>query len=593
MIIALAARVSSRRTLGAIFDLVRGKRVRGWNKLCLIAADNSRYYERWIDIAEPLLIQARLARAPTKERSACPASPLVGLVLGGGQAPEAAACTAASLREAFGDAADIWVMGQNVPGCLTIASSISPAKALDRICQGSGAATWLIPMHAGDLLSPFAGQVIAQAVRNDPVEEVIYWDSDELIEGRRSSPWLKATWDPLLYLARDGLSRSCAVRMCAAIAVSSVSNGTTSDMDFNSQFIAGLIMRMVARNGAPDPVHVPLIMTHYSGATKGSALNSAGISAPQVDLWADLVARYWSEPVVPIEGSAASPFRRVAPPFPQVWPSVSIIIPTRDKVELLRACLDGLAKLNYPGSYEIVVVDNGTTQREALELMRDRQAEGSIHVIRDDGPFNFAALNNMAVARSSSEVICLLNNDVEALDGGWLATMVRHAARPDIGAVGALLLYPDGSVQHAGVAIGTGGAAGHLARGVRPDNPAHFAWHGVTRTVSAVTAACMVVRREVYLSVGGLDGQSFAVAFNDVDFCMRLQQRGLRNVFVAEARLIHHESISRGKDHAPSNIARFSGELARFRGRWGSQDYRDPHYSPLFSRSAEPCVLNF
>ncbi|PTQ09118.1 hypothetical protein CLG96_14780 [Sphingomonas oleivorans] len=342
-------------------------------------------------------------------------------------------------------------------------------------------------------------------------------------------------------------------------------------------------MELVAKDDAPSPSHIPLILTHCA----------APDDRLEPDHWATLVTRRWREQATLLQCGSQQPFYRVAPPEPKIWPSVSIIIPTRDKVELLSACLAGLSRLRYPGACEIIVVDNGTTQPAALRLLEELQADDTVQVIRDDGPFNFSALNNRAAAQAAGDVFCLLNNDVEALDGDWLAAMVRHAVRPDVGAVGSMLLYPDGSVQHAGVAIGIGGAAGHLARGAMPTDPDHFAWHGVTRSVSAVTAACLVVRREAYFSVGGLDAAAFPVAFNDVDFCLKLQQSGLRNVFVAEARLIHHESVSRGKDHAPANIERFNGELARFRKRWGSAEHSDPHYSPLFSRSAEPCLLAF
>jgi GT2 family glycosyltransferase len=442
---------------------------------------------------------------------------------------------------------------------------------------------WLVPVRAGDLLSPWCGRALDQAARDEEGCRIVYWDSDSIAGGRRHDPWIKGSWDPLMYLARDSLSQTCALHAGALKAVVAARPPEShAGEPFDSEALAALVMGMVCAEGAPPPVHVPLVLTHCAGRNDESA-----------GYWPRLLARHWPGPVELTPGSTEPAFYRVVPSAPEAWPSVSVIIPTRDKAELLAACLGALGQLRYPGACEILVVDNGTTQPEALHLMETQQAAGLIRVIRDDGAFNFAALNNRAADRAAGELLCLLNNDVEALDGDWLEAMVRHAARPDVGAVGALLLYPDGSVQHAGVSIGTGGAAGHLARQAMPGDPMHFAWHGVTRTVSAVTAACLVVRREAYLDVGGLDEEAFAVAFNDVDFCLRLGRQGLRNVFVAESLLIHHESVSRGKDHSPANLARFTGELTRFRERWASEDFRDPHYSPLFSRSAEPCLLAF
>jgi O-antigen biosynthesis protein len=200
-------------------------------------------------------------------------------------------------------------------------------------------------------------------------------------------------------------------------------------------------------------------------------------------------------------------------------------------------------------------------------------------------------LNNLGARAADGELLCLLNNDVEPLDGEWLKTLVRYALEEEVGAVGAQLVYPSGRIQHAGVAVGLGGAAGHVQKGVDPDEPRFWTWQAVTREVSALTAAVLVLRKSRYEEVGGFD-EGFAVAFNDIDFCLRLKQRGLRNIYVADVRLLHRESESRGKDRTPERARRFAGELARLQERWGTEEYRDPHFSPLFSALVERCVLN-
>jgi GT2 family glycosyltransferase len=227
----------------------------------------------------------------------------------------------------------------------------------------------------------------------------------------------------------------------------------------------------------------------------------------------------------------------------------------------------------------------------ALQLLADQAKSASKHVLRLPGPFNFSRLNNEAVRVAKGELLCFLNNDIEPLDGSWLTNLVTRAVEPDVGAVGAMLLYPDGSIQHAGVAIGIGGAAGHVQKGVMPDSTRGDFRYFATRRVSAVTAACLVVSRDKFLSVGGFDEQAFPVAFNDVDFCLKLNSRRLRNMFVAESRLIHHESKSRGQDDNPEKRERFARELRQLQQRWETQTYTDPWYSPLLSRASERCLL--
>lgn len=198
---------------------------------------------------------------------------------------------------------------------------------------------------------------------------------------------------------------------------------------------------------------------------------------------------------------------------------------------------------------------------------------------------------NRAAKRATGELLCLLNNDIEMHDGDWLEAMVRHAIRPGVGAVGALLQYADGTVQHAGVSIGTGNAAGHAYRGTPIAATGHRDMHRLTRRVSAVTAACLVVRKDAFLEVGGLDESAFRVAFNDVDLCLKLLKNGYCNIFAGDAHLTHHESKSRGSDFSGENYSRYMEELAHLQERWGTKEFVDPYHHPLALRSSEKFVL--
>jgi GT2 family glycosyltransferase len=206
-------------------------------------------------------------------------------------------------------------------------------------------------------------------------------------------------------------------------------------------------------------------------------------------------------------------------------------------------------------------------------------------------PYNYSAVNNFAVQHSAGQFICLLNNDTEIVEEEWLCEMMRYASKPEIGAVGAKLLYDDGSIQHAGVVIGLGTAAGHAHRFLPDGEPGYFNMAHLPHYVSAVTAACLVVSKSKFLEVGGLDEETFAIAFNDVDLCLKLQASGWKNVYVPYAVLIHHESKSRGSDLSAKNIERYSRELSSLQERWGTKGYQDPLHNPNLDKSSETYVL--
>jgi GT2 family glycosyltransferase len=282
---------------------------------------------------------------------------------------------------------------------------------------------------------------------------------------------------------------------------------------------------------------------------------------------------------------------RVRFAMPQPAPLVSIIIPTRNGLDLLRQCVDSIVQRSSYTAFEIVIVDNGSDDPACLAWMRQAAQDPRISVRRDDSPFNFSALNNAAVAEARGEFIALVNNDIEVITPGWLEEMVSLAARPGIGAVGARLWYSDGTLQHGGVITGIGGGAGHAHKRLRRDQPGMMGRAQRLQALSAVTAACLVVRREAYNAVGGLDEEAFVVAFNDIDFCLKLRDSGLRNLWTPFAELYHHESVSRGSDRHPSRKQRFERERAALQARWGAALARDPAYNPNLTLNNENFAL--
>jgi len=270
-------------------------------------------------------------------------------------------------------------------------------------------------------------------------------------------------------------------------------------------------------------------------------------------------------------------------------PAITVIVPTRNKVDLLRTCMEGLARTAYP-SMDVIVVDNGTDDPEALAYLKSLEFEG-VTLLRIEGAFNFSALNNAAARVARGDLLCFLNNDVEILDSDWLAILVSQAVRSDIGAVGARLLYPDGTIQHAGVFTGIGGGAAHAHRFQREADPGYFERARLPQQVSAVTAACLVVTREKFLAVGGFNERDFPVAFNDVDLCLKLNARGWQSFYEPRATLIHHESKSRGNDRARPNRSRFAAELAALKDKWHTDCEQDPYHHPYLSRFCEQFVI--
>jgi GT2 family glycosyltransferase len=269
---------------------------------------------------------------------------------------------------------------------------------------------------------------------------------------------------------------------------------------------------------------------------------------------------------------------------------VSIIIPTRDGLALLKQCLDSIFAHTLYQNFEIIIVDNGSVRPETLKYFDEVSQRPNVRVLRDELPFNFSALNNRAARVATGEFLCLLNNDIEVISPDWLNEMVSLANLPHAGAVGACLWYPNDALQHGGVVLGLGGIAGHMHHMMQRGHYGYFGRAVAMQNLSAVTAACLVVKKSVYDEVGGLE-EELAVAFNDVDFCMKLLKAGYRNIWTPYAELYHHESATRGSDHDPVKYERFVSEIRRMEARWEGWFERDPAYNPNLSLNCE--VLPF
>ncbi|HEX5515658.1 MAG TPA: glycosyltransferase family 2 protein, partial [Gammaproteobacteria bacterium] len=341
-----------------------------------------------------------------------------------------------------------------------------------------------------------------------------------------------------------------------------------------------------------DVLHVPQILYHWR-AVEGSTAAGHDNKDYATDAARRALQEYFDACHPGVEVSISGPgLYRHRWPLPNPAPLVSLIVPTRDSYDILKTCIESiLSRTTYP-HYEILLVDNQSTCPQTLAYMAQLADDPRVQVLRYDQPFNYSAINNFAAREAQGTLIGLINNDVEVLNADWLGEMVRHAVRSEIGCVGAKLYYPDGTLQHCGVVLGIGGVAGHSHKYFPGDTPGYFSRLRIVHNVSAVTGAALVLRKEVFDAVGGLDEQGLAVAFNDVDLCLKVMAAGFRNLWTPFAELIHHESKSRGLDQTPEKQARFRAECEVMQQRWGELLRKDPCSNPNLTLLREDYSLS-
>ena len=508
---------------------LRGLRVRSRHRLAALKGRSPLAYALWIQLHEPVGKAIHGSPAVSDEVSIRP-------VIDCRQNSACLEATLASLAPAGGANGPILIGGEGTHGlpCVGRPRDLAALIGEDQ--------PWLLPLRAGDRLAENSIAIYAGTAAREGSSWLVYADDDIIdAKGARGHPHFKPDWNPELFQHHDFITGASIVR------VNREDLANLPDATWNRT----LVDRAIERGGIP--AHVKWVLHHRP-------------SRP--------------EPLVPAKPTDLESGQ---------GPLITAIIPTRNKYELLRTCIEGLKKTQYP-HIQTIIIDNGSDDRETLDYLQDLQTEGLL-VLRLPGPFNYSALNNAAAKHAQGDLLCFLNNDVEMRDSDWLSLLVRHAVKDDIGAVGARLLYPDGTIQHAGVFTGIGGGAGHAHRFLGPDDPGYFQRAFLPQRVSAVTGACMVVGREKFEAVGGFDGERFPVAFNDVDLCLKLNARGWQSFYEPRATLIHHESKSRGSDTLSVNRERFAGELAALKEVWKTDTFTDPYHHPHLSPFCEQFLI--
>lgn len=428
-----------------------------------------------------------------------------------------------------------------------------------------------------DLLHETALYEIAFEISTRPNVDIIYSDEDMIDEtGKRSLAHHKTNFNPELFLGQNIINHLGVYRRSLIEKIGGFRVGFDGSQDYD------LALRAWTESSIDQIRHIPAILYHcrrtatkkrFSETNHAKCIGSARTSIQEYLDSEGEGARVTAAPFIEYYSRIV---RRI--PIPQ--PLVSIIVPTKDREDLLSVCVDGILNNTDYKNIEVLIVDHESKSPETLELFKKLAFDSRIRILHYKGNFNYSAMNNMAAREAKGSILALVNNDIEIVEPQWLGELVSHAVRPQIGAVGAKLLYPTGRVQHAGVVLGYDGSAGHCFHYAKKNAPCYFGYALLARAVSAVTGACLVVRKSVFLEAGGLDEENLAVAFNDVDLCLKIQTKGYRNVWTPFAKLIHHESLSRGYEDTSEKKARVNLEKRFLKKTWGILISNDPFYNP-------------
>lgn len=419
---------------------------------------------------------------------------------------------------------------------------------------------------------------VIEELNAHPEADIVYSDEDKMdMEGRRFGAYFKPDWSLELFRSQNLISHLGVYRTALVREVGGFRRGLEGSQDYD------LALRVLERTKPAHIRHIPRVLYHWRAIPGSTALdvNEKGYAMRAARrALEEHYARVSGGKIRYVPGSSGGLHGSVYPQ-PEPRPLVSIIIPTRDGGERLRQCIDSIRRRSTWKPFEFILVDNQSRDPATLEYLARLEGKGA-QVISYDAPFNYSAINNLAASRARGSVLALLNDDLEVLTSRWLEEMVAYALREDVGAVGARLYYPDGMLQHAGLVLGMGvdGVAATPHRNL-PRGQSGYAGRAILpQEFSAVTAACMVLRRSVFEEVGGFDAEHLPVAYNDVDLCLRLRERGYRIVWNPAAELYHHESATRGPEDTPEKKARFAREAAYMKHRWGAWLREDPFYNP-------------
>ncbi|GAA61851.1 glycosyl transferase, family 2 [Pseudoalteromonas sp. BSi20652] len=418
-------------------------------------------------------------------------------------------------------------------------------------------------VYEGDVLHRHLGYVLATTLQDDT--QLAYVDTDTITDdNKRQFPDFKPDWNPDLQLTNGYISSGLYVKSLADLtAKAHFLNLNTVSIWLCEYYLSGV---------KHEVVHIPQVLLFRPEGDAHFSQAKDQLTVAYKDV-ADVIPS----------------------PLPALYlrwhlrydPLVSIIIPTRNGLALVKSCIESILDKTTYSNYEILLIDNGSDDPGCINYFKQLSTHSKITVFNYAAEFNYSAINNFAAKHAKGEVLALVNNDIEVIEPDWLLNMVSHVMRDDIGCVGAKLLYSDNRIQHAGVVLGYGGGAGHGHKYFPSDHYGYMNRLVASQNYSAVTAACLLVKTDDFWAVGGLNEEKLAIAFNDVDFCLKVLQLGKRNLYCAEAVLYHHESVSRGHEDTPEKVRRFNAELNYLQTTWCDFIANDPAYNPNLTRRRE------
>ncbi|CED70295.1 putative glycosyl transferase, family 2 [Aliivibrio wodanis] len=446
---------------------------------------------------------------------------------------------------------------------------------------------WIALLDHDDELHEHALYHVVKSLNDKPETELVYSDEDKIDQsGNRIDPHFKSDWNLDLLYSQNYVSHLGVYKAEIIKKIGGFRLGYEGSQDYD------LLLRYSREIDHANIVHIPKVLYHWRMVEGSTALASgeksyttdAGIKALE-DHFIALKKKVFVE-----EGAGPNMYK-------VNWniinePLVSLIIPTYNGYEITKQAIDSILDKSTYQNFEILLVDNNSNDETALEYFEEIDQHEKIRVLRYPYPFNYSAINNFAAKQAKGEIIGLVNNDVEVINPEWLTEMVSHAQRDDVGCVGAMLYFHNDTIQHAGVICGLGGVAGHSHKHFPKDHPGYFYRLKLIQNLSAVTAACLLVRKSVFDEVTGLNEKDLTVAFNDVDFCLKVQAAGYRNLWTPYAELYHYESISRGAEDNPEKVARFNKEADYMKDTWKTDKKADPCYSPNLSLDREDFSYN-
>lgn len=419
---------------------------------------------------------------------------------------------------------------------------------------------------------------LIKSIRQFPNTAIIYADEDFInTDGQRCQPYFKTDWNPDLFYSQNFMTGCTLYR-----------TEWVKKLQFQED-VAGLSLyqvslRILQEIDVAQILHIPKVLCH-----RLQDLNNYPHRVSLTALEAYFQSLFKKVVIIPsIAGHS-----QIIYPLPEQLPLVTIIIPTRDQHKLLKTVVTGILRHTDYSAIELIIVDNGSVEVETLTYFEHLKHDQRVKILHHDAPFNYSQLNNLAVSQARGEILALLNNDLEIIHRNWLKEMVSHALRPEVGAVGAKLYYRNNMIQHAGVIIGLGGLAGHHFKFLPKQFSGYYWKPFLTQNYSAVTGACLILRKEVYEKAGGLNEVALKVAFNDVDLCLKIRELGYRIVWTPHAELYHHESVSRGADLTVRKYLRLQREIRYMQTHWATQLAHDPFYNPNLTIQFEDFSLAY